>query len=119
MPGATSRRWPDARPSPLEPASSGRHTWRLRFIRAQQHHSDAAALHQRPGRRQRLEIDCQNALQNMNDVKKIGKRTRRADFVFVNLIEIWAFLRSEPKINFVKFDLPAEKEARGPLNQGF
>ena len=30
-----------------------------------------------------------------------------------------AFLRSEPKITFCKFDLPAEKEARGPLNQGF
>ena len=32
-----------------------------RCIRAQQDHSDAAALHQRPGRRQRVEIDCQNA----------------------------------------------------------
>ena len=30
-----------------------------------------------------------------------------------------AFLRSEPKITFCKFDLPTEKEARGPLNQGF
>ena len=46
--------------SPHPPVSTTR---RPRSIRAQQHHSDAAALHQRPGRRQRVEIDCQNALQ--------------------------------------------------------
>ena len=84
MPGATSGRWPGGRPSGEEPASSGQHTWRLRCIREQQHHSDAAALHQRQGRRQWLEIDCQNALQICIPSKKIGKRTRVATRVFVN-----------------------------------